>query len=464
MDTTASMQWPTYQNLDPADADHESAMRTRFIRRAEEVLAKISDGAFNLSGKDRVFGVEVEVPLVDCTTLQPVPQAVRDELVEQQLGDIEIGAHQLELTPPVPFPFTPDGVIAFAHWLHSQWHRVNTALQSHHAMIMPLGSIGWVPIEELTYTQGYDKYHRSPAWHQRHANPIQPTYGSVEPVQADNAYWVTCFNSIQVTLDARTDKEAVELVNWSNSLSPLLTALAANAGWLDHRCVCLGDLRVPVWQISHDARPTSERSSTAPRVGLPNHHITSIPDYLADIVRYPFVLNHEGSLEHAWEIGNGMCWRESRLKVFEQSQRLAVEFRPLSLQPTIEENINLVLLYLGLANWGLHNHAEPTNVPQLHAQKREAEAYGLYGNIAWGNQAKRIEAWENVPRLIACARSGLELAGIDWPDLQSFGTLRSEHLHPTARLHTQLYQCARPDSTRHFSSWMREACATLRWI
>ena len=108
-------------------------------------------------------------------------------------------------------------------------------------------------------------------------------------------------------------------------------------------------------------------------------------DYLQRVSCYPFILYDP---EHAFQIGIGLNWRDARIKFIEDS--IVVEFRPVSTQPTVRENIAIMLFYLGRLHWSIQNNEPLLDLKLVEQNRNQAMYFGLNSRL-WTYRGRRIE-------------------------------------------------------------------------
>jgi len=144
----------------------------------------------------------------------------------------------------------------------------------------------------------------------------------------------------------------------------------------DSRIFCdtkLQDLRIISWEKSFDVRPEkSENWFNELRVGLPGRYFRDIADYLQRAGTFPFILY---ASESALAISIGMTWLDARVKFIGDSA--VVELRLPSTQPTIEEEILLVLFYVGRLHYSQVNREPLIPINMVKENRLSAMLYGL---------------------------------------------------------------------------------------
>jgi len=408
------------------DCSVEKQMRDGFVRVAEEIF--FEEALYLKDGVTFYAGMELEFPIIQ-NGFSPTTQDVRDEITNRfpKHTSVELGANQLEIIHEPPVDICRSGIGALENDMQTNFSAIQKEIQKKSAMITRVGCYPLIDIEKVAHTKGeqkYAKYERSPLWHMEHQRPGAPRVLRVaEPINVSNAYVVSLMNAAQITVDAESFADAIDKLNRSLMISPMAVALGANARYLGLCDTGYADVRFVAWEISHDSRSYEELASgRQTRVGLPRRYYTGLNDYFNRILTYPFIMNDSISLEHPFEVGTGIYWRDARLKFFRNKKTIAVEFRPVALQPTLHEDIGMMVFYLGRLLWSQHEKEtlipiEYVRVNKLQAMKRgmNCKLYSLNGSAIQLSPASIVLACE-----INKAEKGLQLLGTETAEINYF--------------------------------------------
>lgn len=365
--------------------DEEKKMRTAFADQAAHIREHHE--------RERLphvrVGLEVEYHTRDADGPAPADSAS----LSLPFTSCELGTTQIEaMTPPVLLD-NPDRL---AYELHETERLLKAASP------LRMTRIGAVPDlhPDAAVTQ-QEKYVRVPAFHD--AN--RPVNRSTVVGNTDflTGRCVGLFQSVQVNLQAESLDAAVDLLNQSFARQAPLIAMCANAPMVDGIQTGFADVRIPAWRATHDLRTDQDVRDC--RIGLPRGYIESSADYFARIGSHDFVLYDE---DHALDIGVGLCWWDSRIKF--KKNRPIVEFRPLSTQPSVDEDIAASLAYIGRMTFATRT-GEP--LPSWETVEQSSEAARRYGmksgmlheNGCWLPTRMACERW------LDKAQHGLQMRG-----------------------------------------------------
>lgn len=372
----------------------EQRMREGFATTAASILADAL--RYEKTGDTLFAGLEIELPLIT-QAFELSPQDGRDALIEQhpKHASAELGAHQIEIINEPPVDLLRCGFRALQDQITTTMDTVLNEARKQSLRAVRIGCYPLTEANDIKYTKGgdrYKKYERCPQWHT--ANRRRDTnaeLGRTEVINADNAYIVALMNSVQITVDAQNFSDAVDKLNRSLMISPYAMAIGANARYMSCRDTGICDVRFDAWEISHDVRsPAEAAAGRLTRVGLPQCYYRSVEDYFGRIQTYPFILNDPISMAHPFEVGIGLYWRDARLKFFQEKGTIAVEFRPVALQPSLDEDVVMMFFFIGRLTWSQHNQEPLLPMNKVRANKEQATAYGLNSQL-WRQNRMSVE-------------------------------------------------------------------------
>jgi len=407
------------------DCPTEQQMREGFIAVAQKVVAE--EPLYCKDNKAIYAGIELELPLVT-DNFDLAPQTIRDEIVAcfPNYTSVELGAHQIEIIHEPPVDICSAGIRSLEESFQFHLVPIFKHIQKRAIKIIRLGCYP-LEIDGFDYTKGdpkYMKYKQSPVWHMdnQRTDAIK-ILKAAEEVDVSNAYIVGLMNSVQINIDVQNFTDAIDKLNRSLMISPLAVALGANAPYMNLLDTGYADVRFLAWEISHDSRSHEELANgRQTRVGLPRRYYKGMNDYFNQILSYLFVMNDPISMEHPFEVGNGIYWRDARLKFFRDKKTIAVEFRPVSLQPTLREDIAMMIFYLGRLLWSQQKNETLIPMEYVRENKFRAMKYGLNAKLKILNNSiiSSKPATTILAQEINRAEEGLRLFGAKNQDIKYF--------------------------------------------
>lgn len=382
----------------------ENAMKSAFKLDVGRVLTN-KDRFQKKPGQIKI-GFEMEAALVDHSGI-PVCEAVRDSIKDSVPGaDPELGASQIEWRTD-PIQLEQDGglqmLVAQARERDVQ---MRNAAQMHDAVLLRTGTQPLVALNQIERTNK-PKYKKVPDFHDRHRTRKDTKIGFWEDAVEVKADVVALLNSLQCNLEAENLEDAVDLTNRSLMIGPLVVALSGNARFLEGKDTTFNDVRTTAWEISHDTRTDEERQAgKGLRIGLPVDYFANIEDYFDRVGSHPFILD---DVDNALRIGIGLFWQDTRIKIIEDSA--VVEFRPVSIQPTVEEDIAVMLFYLGRLQWSKQTQEQLQPIEEVREMRSLAMQVGI---LAFA---------EGLPIELARSQEALETFGLKKAELEPFFSL-----------------------------------------
>jgi hypothetical protein len=349
----------------------EIGMKTAFAVEVAKILMH-KDRFTKAPGRMKI-GFEMEASLID-EIGQPVTEQVRDAIRETvPSADPELGAAQIEWRTD-PIELNADGGLRqLVDQAVSRDAQMRDAAASHGAKVLRLGTQPLIAVSEVERTNK-QKYKEVPDFHNRKRTRTNTAIGpNNERVDLNDASVVALLNSLQCNLEAESLEDAVDLTNRSLMIGPLMVALSGNARFLEGKDTTFNDVRATAWETSHDTRTEAERhAGKGLRIGLPVDYFSDMKDYFKRVGSHPFILN---DAKNALRIGIGLFWQDTRIKIIGDSA--VVEFRPVSIQPSVQEDIAVMLFYLGRLEWSKMTNEKLMPIEEVRERRAMAMMIGI---------------------------------------------------------------------------------------
>lgn len=358
---------------------NEVAMLAAFRRQVADILARQDE--FRKTEGEMNVGLEVEYGLVD-DSFNQVEEVVRNAIKDEnrEFIDVELGAAQIELRTD-PHDLREGSEISLSELKVREDELVKSA-KNRRAKLISSGTNPFVPTRGIVRTD-LPKYKQVPDFHNDRQRPgLNTTIGRDERVDIGDAAMVGISNSVQLNIEASGPEDAVDKVNRSLMIGPMVVALTANSRFLEQKDTGIQDVRMIAWETSHDTRTAQQaEQGMETRVGLPKKYYTSLADYFKQIEKYPFILDNTDA---AIFIGIGLNWRDARIKVRLDTNSLLVEFRPVSTQSTPEENFAAMMFYYGRTLWSQQQQETLLPMKLVEENRNEAMTKGSLAKL-WTN-------------------------------------------------------------------------------
>jgi hypothetical protein len=233
-------------------------------------------------------------------------------------------------------------------------------------------------------------------------------------IRCDDAASVGAMSSIQYNLDCLSVADGIELLNRAFVNGPYAVALGANARFLDGMDTGYADVRSIVWEFSHDIRTYAELSQgLSGRMGLPTNYFDSLHEYFQDLHDQPSILNMP---DQAFELATGLYWKDARLKFLRlhtDTPQIVLEFRPLSLQPSVFEDFALIVFSLGNLMSAQARKERILPLPLVHDNRWSAMLHGTSGKLWMMDNGRPVQgvAKEVLAHQIRFAAMGMQVLG-----------------------------------------------------
>jgi len=386
-------------------------------------------------GSMRLVGVELETSCVrsDGHTLD---QRIRDQLVEANLSrgwQKELGAAQIELAPDPVDVTAAGGFTTLKRLILSESAHLREELALHDARPIRMGSDPIVEVDERCRTRGVERYLLVPDFHRDNRRAGMPATIGVghTQIRTENPTAVGACSTIQATIDCMGIKDGLDMLNASFEVGPYAVALSANARFLNGLDTGFADIRSALWETSHDVRTWGEVvTGHSTRSGLPSHYFNSVEAYAQDLFDQPSILDNPDA---AIEIAVGLYWREARLKFLrhtEERPQLAVEFRPVSLQPTPFEDYAMIAFAVGLIHVFTTSPLPRLPLHLVQDNRWSAMVHGLRGKlwIMTEDGPKLRSGMDVLRQMIERAADGLSRLGANKEEINEVREVWSDRL------------------------------------
>ena len=389
------------------EPEKEEAMNQELDRQAQEAMEQ----EFNTPEAVNV-GVETEFP-VWTEKGEPVDEETRNELVENvENVDMELGATQVEIgTDPI---IGLDSIAEIEEEIRKAEIPLREAAEQKGVV---LGRFGTNPTVSLDNIQRSDKekYILVPDVYDELRNEnVQEVFGRNETIDPRNEGLPAVLTSTQLNIQADDLDDAVDKANMGYAVAPYITALSGNSRILDGKDLGFDDVRMQLWEKSFDIRDDWDEELD---VGKMESYIQDFQDYIERIRGQPRILNDEPYHEAALDIGQGMFWKDSRIKVMEDgelSDNVLVEMRQNSTQPSPAEDAAVHAFYIGRITYAQEEDEELPDIEKVNRNRYTAMHNGLDEKL-YNWDGDLVEAEEAVAEELGKARKGLEYAGVDDP-------------------------------------------------
>lgn len=389
------------------EPEKEEAMNQALDEKAEEAMQQ----EFNTPEAVNV-GVETEFP-VWCENGEPVDEEIRNQIVEEvENVEIELGATQVEIgTDPI---IGLENVAEIEEEIQEAEIPLKESAEAHGTVIGRFGTNPAVPLDNIQRSDK-EKYVVVPDVYDELRNEeVQEVFGGKDTIDPRNKGLPAVLTSTQLNIQAEDLDDAVDKANIGYAVAPYVTALAGNSRILDGKDLGFDDIRMQLWEKSFDIRDDWDEEID---VGKVESYIQDFEDYVERIREQPRILNDKPYHEAALDVGQGMFWKDSRIKVMENgelSDNVLVEFRQNSTQPGPAGDAAVHAFYIGRVTYAQEEDEELLDIEIVNRNRYSAMHNGLDTKLySWNGEL--VDAEEAVAEELEKARQGLEYAGIEDP-------------------------------------------------
>lgn len=382
------------------NSDPEERMQKAFEQEAKRILSQ--PGKYEKNPEEQpLVGLETEYALINFHR-KPASNKKRNKVKEKsKLFDTEVGGSQIEVqTNPVRL----NSLNELETHLRTVEETLREEAAKEQAEVIRTGTNPFTKIKDISITNE-DKYEIVPNFHKEHRNPdVQDKFGVKDSIDPRNVNLAGVINSTQTNIEANSIEDAVEKTNMTYMISPYLNAISSNAQLIDQKDLGVKDMRMPLWEISHDTRPDMDQEKN---VGVLNEYFEHFEDYAAKVQEQPFMLHEE---EAALDIGIGTYWKDARIK--EEGNSLVVESRIISTQPTISEEMSMHAFYLGRLNYAQQTNEDLIDIEKVNKNRYSAMHNGLDTKL-YTPEGELKNATEVLQKELDKAKTGLEQQGLE---------------------------------------------------
>lgn len=317
--------------------EFQAEMQKAFNNQLNSKQEAVKDIQCTIDGK---IGIENEYMVVD-KEFKPVKQDIRDYIInENALWKQELGASQIEFNS-LPISIENGHEELLCH-VKQQEAIIAKQLAKYGCHILRIGfypgSLSEIKITDIAehYQNILDRYSKY------RKEYFDCNLGSIEMGDHINAM-IGGGQSSQLNMQVRKT-DAVRLLNRVYELSPLIVAMSSNSAIVDMKKTDYLEVRNVLWEDGYELRTYDEYvQNVSFRTHFPSDYYLDMEDYWKDVNNQVYM---KYDIMHAFDINQKMFWRLARLKY--QGEKLLLESRFMSIQPTCEEDVALHMFLYSL--------------------------------------------------------------------------------------------------------------------
>lgn len=322
----------------------------------EKRVKKLSNDFYHSIDKDsystseRLFGIEVEFSVVD-DQYQLKPGLADD--ISSSLSDYpivpELGSYQIEINPS-PISFNDSSFHRLYDIIQKAREKLVQESQKRNVRVIPVGLPFYLDSDFFKnnisiFTQKNRYLVSAEYFGGFNKNGTQVLYRAGGGFELPGDAGVTVINELHVQVQALNCTDLMNLFNYSQLITAPIVALGANSGICNGKQLEHIEEQINIFQKSEGVY---DGATGIPRVGLFPGYMNSLDDFFNIALSFkPLYLPTNDKGATAFDLMLGIYYGWTRIRYgLTPSPHFRIEFRPLSTQPTMIENIALSELYV----------------------------------------------------------------------------------------------------------------------
>jgi len=297
----------------------------------------------------RLFGIEIEYSVVDKQEHLQLHSAEHlKKKLEQYPIVSELGSYQIEINPG-PREFSVYSLHALSHEIHTYVDKLNQSCAEMNLHLAPIG---------LPLYLNSNFFQKQNVFTQKLRYNVSANYfgnwnvkGTLVPYQNPGSVLlpgdsgVTVINELHVQLQTFDETDLIKLFNYSQMLTPVCVALGANSGITNAQPLVHREQQIRIFE---ETEGICDGKKGIPRVGLFPGYIQKIDDYMDIALSFrPLYMPDENNKWKSFDLQLGSYYAWTRIRHDRVPlPHFRIEFRPLSTQPSLIENIALSEFYI----------------------------------------------------------------------------------------------------------------------
>ena len=360
------------------------------------------------NSEDLKIGFEVEYSLLDSEN-QQASEEVRDRIKENEdFLDSELAATVIEArTEPIS---DPNSLEEFEEELQGKEEITAELAAEEGFQLLRNGTNPFPTVGE--FRRSGDENSRYELFanfldQARNDEMVHDFFGIEEGFDPRDIHYSGMIASTQTNMQAQSLDDAVNKANFAYMFAPYAEALGANARIMEQKDTGISDVRMPVWEKSADLRDDDEFGDESPRAGKMQSYLKDIGDYFERLDPVYVAPDEDSALDQA--IANN--WEDINIKFADNSA--LVEIRPLSIQPTVRQDLALSAFMMGRIAYAQQNEEELLDIEKVNRNRYTAMHNGLDEKLYDSSGIQR-DATEVIGEELEYARQGLDNLDVDY--------------------------------------------------
>jgi len=299
---------------------------------------------------NRLFGIEVEFSIINNKNkLQPMFSELLSEKISDHYIVPELGSYQIEINPP-PLPLIKGCFNSFYNTLQQSRTLLEKNAKQHQVEIIPIGIPFYIQSDlfqnlNQNFTQKNRYLVSAHYFGDYNKDGLFVPYKNGDGFLLPGDTGVTIINELHVQIQSLNIEDLMNLFNYSQLITAPFICLGANSGITNGLELTNIEHQIEIFEKSEgvfDGKPGF------PRVGFFPSYIHSLDEYIDIALSFKplyYPTDEEGSTAFDLMLGIYYGWTRIRYGIT-PTPHFRIEFRPLSVQPTMIENIALSECYI----------------------------------------------------------------------------------------------------------------------
>ena len=362
------------------------------------------------NSEDLKAGFEVEYTLLDGNNAQ-ASEEERDRIKDQEdFLDSELAASVIEMrTDPIS---EPDSLEEFERELQQKEDRTVELAEQEGFDLLRYGTNPFPMLRE--FKRSGDKNSRYELFANflddaRNDGMVHDRFGIDESFDPRDIHYSGMIASTQTNMQAESLDDAVEKANFAYMFAPYAEALGANARIIEGKDTGISDMRMPLWEKSADVREDEEFGEKSPRAGKMESYFENVGDYFERLDPIYVAPDQDSAMDQA--IANN--WEDINIKFDRDEGNALVEIRPLSIQPSVREDLALSAFMMGRIAYAQDQDEDLLGIGEVNRNRYTAMHNGLSEKL-YDSSGNQREATEVISDELDYARQGLDTLELDY--------------------------------------------------
>jgi len=357
--TVRNMAYQYYQHIDKKDIQHQN----------------------------RLFGIEVEFSITNNENkLQPGFADILSKGLASHCIVPELGSYQIEINP-APLKLENSSFHSLYQILQKSRKMLEERAKTNALEIVPIGipffihdSLFQNLMQNFTQKNRYLVSAQYFGSYNKEGLSVPYKHGGSFLLPGDTG--VTVINELHIQVQAKDLPDLVNLFNYSQMITAPLVCLGANSGITNGKPLKNIEQQIEVFEKSEGVY---DGIADYPRVGLYPHYIRNLDEFMEVALSFkPLYFPSDSHPATAFDLMLGIYYSWTRIRYgLTPSPHYRIEFRPLSSQPTMIENMAMAEFYIKTLLFLIKNQTTLIDEEFMCYNFKAAVQHGMQAHLFW---------------------------------------------------------------------------------